>query len=340
MGNTAQGASPDALGAKSSGLGGLSDAQQQLRRDGSRSEEKGVDAWADYDAPDNGFELDSAEGKKALCELRQEVPPEVEAANPRLADFICEAILRFRRGDMESSKVRLKNYISWRKKYLGGWEEQAIESDAQMSRVLQSGLIRLVRNVDSQGRTAIILKLKRNNPAETSALEVLRTWHYMIMRALQKPQVQSNGIIFIGDVGGATFANLDIRIPKAIFGAISKNVPLRVYKICMIRPFMLMRILLPIVKAFMSEKVRKRLVVMPDPGDKKDGLAKYFDLSKLPKDVEGTNEDYDFEEMLKQWSEEEKEKTKQSETKDGIVDNKSNDSGSDPAPKKAGSSSD
>mmetsp|Transcript_15826 Transcript_15826/g.22210 ORF Transcript_15826/g.22210 Transcript_15826/m.22210 type:complete len:215 (-) Transcript_15826:221-865(-) len=173
-----------------------------------------------------------------------------------------------------------------------------------MLAVLKSGLIRLVPVADKKHRAALIVQLKRHTPAKTSALTVLRTWHYVVMRALRTASAQQFGIVMVGDLGGASFNNLDLRIPKTILGAVSKNVPLRVHRICVIRPFMVLRVLLPVVKPFMSQKIRSRLVVLPDPASKEQGLAQHLEVGKLPEDVCGTEKEFNHLATVESWEKE------------------------------------
>jgi hypothetical protein len=57
-------------------------------------------------------------------------------------------------------------------------------------------------------------------------------------------------------MGDASFANTDTRIPKAIMGAISKNLPLRLHLIALCRPMWLVYILFPIVRLFLAKKLQ------------------------------------------------------------------------------------
>ena len=86
-------------------------------------------------------------------------------------------------------------------------------------------------------------------------------FHYSVMSRILKdhPVCQKKGIYLIGDMGDAGFSNLDQRIPKAIMGAISKNFPVRLQGIYMVRPIWLINFLFPIIRLFLSEKLQKRI---------------------------------------------------------------------------------
>eukprot|EP00466_Bigelowiella_natans_P019096 jgi/Bigna1/68020/fgenesh1_pg.5_\ len=342
---------PEDLANTSEGLSGLSEARKVLSDDGKKKNhvKNQKDSFAptqedehDDDEDEPIPDLSSEENKEKLKKLIATVPEDV--ANRDLAKFICEATLRFRKGHFLSAKERVKNYFEWREKYLGGYEVQNLNENPEVLAVLKSGLIRLAPVVDEKNRAALIVQLKRHTPTKTSALTVLRTWHYVVMRALRKASVQHSGIVMLTlrlDLGGAGFSNLDLRIPKTILdaaiaynvkqqqqqqhyyqqqkyqvgiaqprrifksaGAISKNVPLRVHRICVIRPFMILRVLLPIFKPFMSQKIRSRLVVLPDPSSKEQGLAQHLDVGKLPEDICGTKKEFNHLATVESWEKE------------------------------------
>uniref|UniRef100_A0A7S2XCS9 CRAL-TRIO domain-containing protein n=1 Tax=Lotharella oceanica TaxID=641309 RepID=A0A7S2XCS9_9EUKA len=136
------------------------------------------------------------------------------------------------------------------------------------------------------------------------------------MKALRSPRCQERGVVFVGDLGGAAFGNLDLRVPKAILGAIGKAVPLRLHRACIVRPFMLMRLVIPIIKMFMSEKMRQRLQVLGGP----EQLAKHgLEMKKLPEDVGGTGGEqaHNYMAMLAQWVEEERSRESSKKGKEG-----------------------
>ena len=57
-------------------------------------------------------------------------------------------------------------------------------------------------------------------------------------------------------MGDTSFANTDTRIPKAIMGAISKNLPLRLHLIALCRPMWFLYILFPVVRLFLAKKLQ------------------------------------------------------------------------------------
>ena len=60
----------------------------------------------------------------------------------------------------------------------------------------------------------------------------------------------------IGDMGEAGFNNLDQRVPKAIMGAISKNFPVRLHKILMVRPIWILNIIFQLFVCFIRKITR------------------------------------------------------------------------------------
>jgi len=170
-------------------------------------------------------------------------------------------------------------------------------------------LIRLVANVDGSGRYGFLLRLRFHDPNQTSALDIVRMWHYLLLRALRCPSVQTHGFIMMGDLSGASFGNLDTRIPKTILGALSKNMPARVHRIFVVRPFMMMRMVVPILRMFLSKKLSQRLVLVSDPTSNAQ-LKENVDLKLLPYQPQGSESAFDsaFRQLLDEWRKEEEER--------------------------------
>ena len=299
MGNTES--SPEEL-AKTKGGG---ESFNSLRKATTSSEKAD---WSTYDNDDSSVEfiLDSDDGQKRLQDLKDSVGADLKEQYPELVNFICTASLVFRNGDMNTASQRVQNYLQWRQKYLGTYEKIILENEPEILEIYNRNLFNVIENVDAEGRCAVYIRLKYMDPTKISPLSVLKTFHYSVMERIMKdhPICQKKGIYMIGDMGEAGFNNLDQRVPKAIMGAISKNFPVRLHKILMVRPIWILNIIFPIVRLFLSAKLQDRIkIVGNDPK-----LLKDYDLSmsKLPEVLGGTNTTYDFQKRTKEWIEEEK----------------------------------
>eukprot|EP00944_MAST-04C_sp_MAST-4C-sp1_P002224 g2224.t1 len=273
--------------------------------------------WSSYDLEDSDkeFQLESEDGQKRLNALKESVGTELREKYPELVDFICVSSLVFRNGDLRTASERVQNYLNWRYKYLCTYEKITLANEPDILELYSRNMFTVIEDVDAEGRCAIYIRMKFMDPTTISPLAVLKTFHYSVMSRILKdhPVCQKKGIYLIGDMGDAGFSNLDQRIPKAIMGAISKNFPVRLQGIYMVRPIWLINFLFPIIRLFLSEKLQKRIkVIGNDPKLLKDhGIL----MSKLPEVLGGTNTAFDFHSTYKRWIEEEKDPVAASDKK-------------------------
>ena len=264
--------------------------------------------WSSYELQDSDieFQLESEDGQKRLNALKESVGTELREKYPDLVHFICVASLVFRNGDMKTASERVQNYLNWRYKYLGTYEKITLANEPDILDLYGNNMFTIIENVDAEGRCAIYMRLKFMDPTKISPLAVLKTFHYSVISRILKdhPVCQKKGIYMISDMGDAGFSNMDQRVPKAIMGAISKNFPVRLKGIYVVRPIWLMNFLFPIVRLFLPEKLQKRIkIIGNDPKLLKDhGLL----MSKLPEVLGGTNTSFDFHSTYQRWIEEEK----------------------------------
>ena len=84
---------------------------------------------------------------------------------------------------------------------------------------------------------------------------------------------------------GAQLSKLDGRVPKAILGALSKCVPVRLVRMLIVKPITVIRLLYPIMQYVLSAKLRERLFIVKEFVDLQDTFGLPKDL--LPPEVGG-----------------------------------------------------
>jgi hypothetical protein len=245
--------------------------------------------WSANDLEDvHSFELESEDGQRRLALLIESVPEDIRTSYPKLVEFICSASLRYAYGDVNKAGERVHNYLKWRVEYLGSLEPQTMSNCPEIQQGIRMNALSLVENIDGEGRAALIIRLRNTDPANFTALSVLKVWHYFVMTALQNPLTQAKGFYFIGDGMDAGFSNLDSRVPKSIMAAVSKNVPIRMYKVLMVRPMWILHLVLPILRLFLSQKLQERIIIVGnDPALLKDYGV---NMALLPDNLSGTCE--------------------------------------------------
>lgn len=88
---------------------------------------------------------------------------------------------------------------------------------------------------------------------------MVRAVWYMLHAALESVETQKHGIIFIGYPGKARLSQFDRALVKQILPAIQGIIPARLSAFHICKPPAFIKIILPIVKLFMSERTKKRL---------------------------------------------------------------------------------
>ena len=259
--------------------------------------------WSGYDDIDEGFvfDINSEDGKRRLRDLKASISKDVQEKYPELTDFICKACLCFRNGHLPSAATRVQNYLQWRLNFIGSLEEQSLMDDPDLYNFLNSNTLNIIPHADTEGKRAVLLlRLRFLDPTKTAPIIMLRAFHYLVMRVLKEfPEVQTNGLIFINDMDGASFGNMDTRIPKSIMAAISKNLPLRLHKALIVRPIWLLGLLFPIAKLFLSAKMQSRV---QNIGGYPAALENHgINMNKLPIELSGKDSEYDHNAKVRRW---------------------------------------
>ena len=256
--------------------------------------------WSTYDLNHDDeahFDIDSEEGQKRVDILKEQLDPDLVKQNPRLIDFVCSACLNFRNGHLETAAERVNNYLVWRVLMFGSLQDMNLNDDAELRTIIDRNIFNLVKNIDSEGRSAMCLRIRNMDPSVITPKMALKAWHFTIMMALKDKVVQRKGIFIISDMMGASFGNLDSRIPKAVMGAISRAVPIRVFKVLICRPLWIAYIAIPVVKMFISTKLAERITIAGDPSN----LPQYgVDMTVLPINLKGSNTAYDYQTFVQE----------------------------------------
>lgn len=264
-----------------------------------KSGEKKLD-WSTYDLnhdDDAHFDIDSEEGQKRVAILKDQLDPGLVEQNPALIDFLCYACLNFRNGDLETAAERVNNYLVWRVNMFGSLQDMNLNDDVELRTIIDRNIFNLVKNIDREGRAAMCVRIRNMDPSIITPKMALKAWHFTIMLALKDKVVQKKGIFIISDMMGASFGNLDSRIPKAVMGAISRAVPVRVFKVLICRPLWITYIALPVVKMFISTKLAERINIAGDPSN----LSTYgVDMTVLPTNLKGSNSAYDYQAFVQE----------------------------------------
>ena len=86
----------------------------------------------------------------------------------------------------------------------------------------------------------------------------------VMCKALEDVETQRRGIVMFSDGSEVGLRNMDPRVPKYLMGSVLPRLPVRVARIVMYNPpFIVGRVIFPIVRALMSRKVAARIALLP-----------------------------------------------------------------------------
>lgn len=164
------------------------------------------------------YQLDSPEEKAKLKEL-DEAGAGLDFYQ-QASEFWRLAALRARKYNIERTLEVLQRYLAWRKEF---GIDQCME-DPKYLELLKRNVLIAAGNKDNEGRYIITVKLVRTDPAKFEPSYAVRTIHAAVESVLRRyPEAQARGIAMINDMTGASFSNLDSRVPKAMMQVSSKK---------------------------------------------------------------------------------------------------------------------
>ena len=269
---------------------------------------------------DDDFLSSSSEGVTFESEIGQRryqfclktIGQEVRRENPELVELVVTSLLRATECDVARTLHRAQQYFDFYVDVFGKLSfKQTLKDDEQLRKSFESGVLQVLENCDDKGRSAIILLFNRMLPGQTesSGMQMIRMINYIILRTLKNyPTTQKHGIIVIPDMGGFSYENYSFSNGRTNLYVISKFLPCKIHKFCLLRPLYFVKFVLPALKSFvfpgpMSANVH---ILTQDP---RDLLREPINLRAeiLPPMYGGTNTSYDFIPRLRGWELEEEE---------------------------------
>jgi hypothetical protein len=287
----------------------------------------------DSSSSSEGVTFESEIGQRRYQFCLKTIGQEVRRENPELVELVVTSLLRATECDVARTLHRAQQYFDFYVDVFGKLSfKQTLKDDWQLRKSFESGVLQVLENCDDKGRSAIILLFNRMLPGQTesSGMQIIRMINYIVLRTLKNyPTTQKHGFIVIPDMGGFSFENYSFSNARTNLYVISKFLPIKIHKFCLLRPLYFIKFVLPALKSFvfpgpMSANVH---ILTQDP---RDLLREPINLRAeiLPPMYGGTNTSYDFIPRLRGWELEEEE-TEFSEMgsscgNDGRVDDSSN----------------
>jgi len=216
--------------------------------------------------------MGSDEERAALTRfLENHVSPTDLEENRELCEFVALSALRFRRFDEATAAQRVTKYMEWRRKTFGSLAPQDVDAEMDIEEgdnadgkkrttkdLLDIGVIRVLPHTTPQGQAIVFLQLRNTRPSQfyKHARQVCRAAHFRLMEAIAKfPSAQVRGMVLMVDFKGTAMENIDRKVPPKMGKLFSGILPLRMAGILICNPNILVRVVIPLAKMFMSEKL-------------------------------------------------------------------------------------
>ena len=259
-----------------------------------------------------GVTFESEIGQRRYQFCLKTIGQEVRRENPELVELVVTSLLRATECDVARTLHRAQQYFAFYVDVFGKLSfKQTLKDDGQLRKSFESGVLQVLENCDEKGRSAIILLFNRMLPGQTesSGMQMIRMINYIVLRTLKNyPTTQKHGFIVIPDMGGFSYENYSFANGRTNLYVISKFLPCKIHKFCLLRPLYFIKFVLPALKSFvfpgpMSANVH---ILTQDP---RDLLREPINLRAeiLPPMYGGTNTSYDFIPRLRGWELEEEE---------------------------------
>ena len=239
---------------------------------------KGIDTSGvevDDDQEEPTIAVGSSEEKEALKQMQALLADDLKAL-PEATQLMC---LRGRKYDPARGAETLQKLQAL--KLSLKWDDPT----PQLAKDLASGKIVSTGSHDEKGRAVVWLRLRYHNPKESQPEDMGRAIATVMLKACENVDTQRNGIVLINDVTGIGLKNISPPAAKFVFGTVLPSLPIRVSRICLVRPpWFVTKVLFPIVSNFMSKKLKARILLCPEP----EMLLEVLPKDRIPTELDGT----------------------------------------------------
>jgi hypothetical protein len=217
--------------------------------------------------------------------------------NPRMMTSLAKCCLHFKYDDVEKATECLSHYISWREKLFGNLDDQNIAEDSKLAAQLKSGFFRLSPVRLNGGESLIHISMKHHDPNKFDTNDTIKCFHFFLINALARdPTLARRGFVLLNNMSDVHYHNLDMNFPVVAASCIGHSIPIRLCKIIIFNPIMVIRYAIPLIQAVLPAKLQDRMAVVAGACDVHNALS--IQTSQLPVEIGGDTHDCSFESYL------------------------------------------
>ncbi|XP_062865132.1 tyrosine-protein phosphatase non-receptor type 9 isoform X2 [Trichomycterus rosablanca] len=150
---------------------------------------------------------------------------------------------------------------------------------------LLSGKFTVLPGRDANGAALALFTARLHRPDVTTHKAVLQAIIYQLDKAIESPQTQRDGLIFIYDMTNSTYANFDYELCVKILNLLKGAFPARLKCVFIVSSPLWFRAPFAVLRLFVREKLRERVCTV-----KAHELANHIPVSSLPEHLGGTSQ--------------------------------------------------
>jgi len=243
-------------------------------------------------------------GKFSTQPIEEELfPHEIEALNiikqNKLAKFFNDRFLMgclfSRKLDIARTNKMLKSNLKWR--LSNGYEKIPRWTELDKA-LLRTNLAQFIPGARSkEGHSIMYCKLGRLVPPDLGK-NYIRTivefiiWNNSIGTYLDGIDFHRNGLIFIADLQGVGWKNIDINLQRKVNSALMDNFPLRIAKVLILNPPSIINAVISCARIFVKKKIMDRISIC-----QKDQILDHIDADQLWSEF-GGNVEYSMDDLI------------------------------------------
>jgi len=184
-----------------------------------------------------------------------------------------------RKMDIDRTVKMLKSNLKWR--MANNFEKIPRWNEIDKTPLRANFAITIPGARSKDGNAILYCRLGRLVPSELGK-NYIRTivefiiWNNSIGTYLDGLDYHRNGLIFIADLQGVGWKNIDINLQRKVNTALMDNFPLRIAKVLIINPPGIINAVMGCAKIFVKKKIMDRIQII-----QKDQILDYIDPSQL-----------------------------------------------------------
>jgi len=206
--------------------------------------------------------------------------------------------LKFLRCEVFNVDLAVERYASYWEKHeeLAGpditpFQPLTLKTLSADHSALELGFMQMVPGVaDPRGRAILYMDPSVLDRRKYTPRSLARAAAYMAHAALESETAQKHGVVIIYNASAVKLSQLDRRVGKILLPCLQKAIPMRLSAVHICRPPLFFDVVLPILKLFMSDRMRKRILFHSGSTEKVlNHLKEKFELEKnvLPEAIGG-----------------------------------------------------